>query len=1013
MKLSVSQTKDVLLELISNDIKGLQAAQCDIATHMDVVTSSNVHAQSLCDHLDYILMHKLYQYGSGYWPCVKNFTHNDVVKTIRSLVHVKTDIGRGRSWLNLALNEQVMESYLRIFIENQDILRSYYNRDAFLRDNERLSLLLTLITGLDFVTFDLSMDEQYLDFSASSNTGSDKLALNFNIKPTFIASVTPQVRRRQELTHSDIHIPYHSSPIPSPTSSLPTRLPTDEKRHDSGLYSKESSLTSTNSTNQAFLDSETISSDYLSSSLVNDEATGLSKENVDLENVSVTSFLDRFIQLDDQERKKVKEEEEAFLVARRQRKSKEKKRKKKKNERKIRLGKEEQTDEIMDSSLLDSLKENQPPSITTKLVKSVLPDLTVVPPEELNNSKMVEPEFSSTNPFNEIPVPDETSDTSIDELKLDQSDTNLAVIPSSNLYDDNISSSNNGFDKQYSNSFTGTVHSVSSLEQEKQVINTGMLHDFINGDHVTSINIDDLLDNQDKEIENEAKTGEDLVIQSSNVVLSSLEEFSEQYLLKDDSSDVDIEKMRLNVTGETGKIYDAPPTRPMSITHMDKHSCDIAIDDNTRIVLSLDVFHQPEETAVRLVSVQIPQGPGRYQKACLVITDAAIYLTQADGTEGVYSRILGVSYLKLDHIVIGLSWQSIGLVYTEQGSNIHVCHKQMIITGDEAVSRSIADSINSTASRSKVFGKAIPRNRDDEARIAAIEKELIKLGSETSMELVRYCLVHWEQLSGEPPLLSPPADITVPVSGNLFIKEMSIIKKPAWRMAYFQLLDGVLHHFHNENDKLPKGSYPMRGSSCGGCTRTSGETKAFAFTVIDSNGSSLILAGKDEDDLTKWMQALCMAASGVETIIPHSPIHKGGAFCAVLLTQNKIHVLQEDWSKESVQLVASISVQDVNDISVDKTLPLYCTLTYDDYENEIERGVWMLCFSSEYELGQFERALTGTYKDIFQVDPNFSEMVDPLVKSRAQRAIELTKASKHRSDSITRGRTEFTYEHKS
>ena len=34
--------------------------------------------------------------------------------------------------------------------------------------------------------------------------------------------------------------------------------------------------------------------------------------------------------------------------------------------------------------------------------------------------------------------------------------------------------------------------------------------------------------------------------------------------------------------------------------------------------------------------------------------------------------------------------------------------------------------------------------------------------------------------------------------------------------------------------------------------------------VIDSNGSSLILAGKDEDDLTKWMQALCMAASGVE-----------------------------------------------------------------------------------------------------------------------------------------------------
>ena len=56
----------------------------------------------------------------------------------------------------------------------------------------------------------------------------------------------------------------------------------------------------------------------------------------------------------------------------------------------------------------------------------------------------------------------------------------------------------------------------------------------------------------------------------------------------------------VSISGETGEIYDAPPTRPMKITDMDKHSCDIAIDDNTRIVLSLDVFHQPEETAVRV-----------------------------------------------------------------------------------------------------------------------------------------------------------------------------------------------------------------------------------------------------------------------------------------------------------------------------------------------------------------------------------------------------------------------------
>ena len=137
-----------------------------------------------------------------------------------------------------------------------------------------------------------------------------------------------------------------------------------------------------------------------------------------------------------------------------------------------------------------------------------------------------------------------------------------------------------------------------------------------------------------------------------------------------------------------------------------------------------------------------------------------------------------------------------------------------------------------------------------------------------------------------------------------------------------------------------------------------------------------------------------------------SPIQKGGAYCAVLLTQNKvyditddisiiiinvinqIHVLKEDWTNGTIQLVTSISVQDVNKVCVEHSLPVYCTLvsirerereregecnsvcivlqSYDDWENE-SPGMWMLCFSSEYELGQFEQCLLKKYKEIFQV----------------------------------------------
>ena len=82
--------------------------------------------------------------------------------------------------------------------------------------------------------------------------------------------------------------------------------------------------------------------------------------------------------------------------------------------------------------------------------------------------------------------------------------------------------------------------------------------------------------------------------------------------------------------------------------------------------------------------------------------------------------MLGVAYSNLEHIVIGLSWQSLGLVYMVGG----VHDKQILITGNEAVSRSIADSIRLTAS--------VPLNRDDELRTDAIERELIKLGSEVN-----------------------------------------------------------------------------------------------------------------------------------------------------------------------------------------------------------------------------------------------------------------------------------------
>ena len=50
------------------------------------------------------------------------------------------------------------------------------------------------------------------------------------------------------------------------------------------------------------------------------------------------------------------------------------------------------------------------------------------------------------------------------------------------------------------------------------------------------------------------------------------------------------------------------------------------------------------------------------------------------------------------------------------------------------MSRSIVDSIRTKAAVCPDFMSSIPLNKDDETRINAIEKELIKLGSEVSMK---------------------------------------------------------------------------------------------------------------------------------------------------------------------------------------------------------------------------------------------------------------------------------------
>ena len=60
-------------------------------------------------------------------------------------------------------------------------------------------------------------------------------------------------------------------------------------------------------------------------------------------------------------------------------------------------------------------------------------------------------------------------------------------------------------------------------------------------------------------------------------------------------------------------------------------------------------------------------------------------LVCADGIEGDFSRIVGVTYPQISEMIVGQSWQLLELVYSQEYSRRLL--KQVIVTGNEAVSR--------------------------------------------------------------------------------------------------------------------------------------------------------------------------------------------------------------------------------------------------------------------------------------------------------------------------------------
>lgn len=73
------------------------------------------------------------------------------LKSVQLMADIKTDVGKSRAFIRLALERKLLSKHLRTLLSNQDLLITMYKRYAFLRSEDERDMFLTHLLTLNAV----------------------------------------------------------------------------------------------------------------------------------------------------------------------------------------------------------------------------------------------------------------------------------------------------------------------------------------------------------------------------------------------------------------------------------------------------------------------------------------------------------------------------------------------------------------------------------------------------------------------------------------------------------------------------------------------------------------------------------------------------------------------------------------------------------------------------------------------------------------------------------------------
>ncbi|XP_078414228.1 pleckstrin homology domain-containing family M member 2 isoform X3 [Cetorhinus maximus] len=1004
------KVKDRILENISLSVKQIQGyfAACEEET--PAIRNHDKVLQRLCEHLDHALLYGLQDIPSGYWVLVVHFTRSEAVKQIDVLQHVATNLGRSRAWLYLALNENSLESYLRLFWENQNLLHKYYFKNALVCSHDHLTLFLTLVSGLEFIRFELELDVPYLDLAPympeyykpqhlldfeerlpNSVHGSDSLSLNsFNsVTSTNLewddSAIAPS-SEEGELTDTVSSCPRSGTSESLPSNNKPnTRSPT--LRYNPFNNEKDESPQTPNDTVVPHTEPE------------REESTP------DLQESSTELEVIRLAKKRRTPKKKRAKSEEQILDA-------------KNADVQLSMGEGAKSKQGSDAEAQEEQSDEM------GLQKS---QGTTAGEEDCNSQDKIlqvarrESDADAPQPGLLIPQMKDTSMNSVGNP------LSKVMEQLNGTLDANIWTSDGDHPEQpFRTSVPGEAPDEPPYSQYSERMPPAV--DFYRfalespGASATgSCNYDLAGDGQSAHVFSgheaagtETCKGEKIpgaveepgTTEEAPVPECHRTENAEAVLEQDKRTDVETDKVSetsleqleiQTLTSEGTEEEEKDQSSPSELTH----PADFRVDNNLLLLLMIHVFKENEEQLYKMMRMWTGHMEGNLQLLYVLLTDCYIYLLRKGAADKPYAIEEAVSYNELDYISVGLGQQTIQLVCTNR-------RRQFLLdTADESLTEFFLTALRSAmikGCREPPYPSILT---DATMQKLALTKFVAQESrcevSEVTIHL--YSLIHWED----------PMDVTAGPQRNLYvahgntvIKEgilhykagTSYLGSPIWKASYVVLSNGILYQYPDRIDVTPLMSVNLAGEQCGGCRRSSTIERPHTFQVILTERLALELSAENEEEMADWMQHLCQAVS--KGIIPQGVAPSPCIPCCLVVTDRMVFTCHEDSQTSFFRLLGSTELTNVISVSIGPSRE-YCLMELSDDQKS---PPWFMYFSCAEELQRFLAALNGAWRKIYQVDLPLKQLQDPSIQKKCNDAVLLIRTTWQRSDSLSRGRAE-------